>query len=68
MLCNGTAGTKEGTGGRLGPILAQHGYVALAFDYRGWGESESQLIAAEPQPKPDANHEMTLKVKALDLQ
>ena len=65
VLCNGTGGIKEHTGGRLGPILAQHGYIALAFDYRGWGQSESQLMAVEPQPKPDENHEMTIKVKAL---
>jgi len=65
VLCAGTGGTKENTGGRLGPILAQHGYIALAFDYRGWGESESQLMAVDPQPKPDANNEMTIKVKAL---
>lgn len=65
VLCAGTGGSKEQTGGRLGPILAQHGYVALAFDYRGWGESESPLMAVEAQPKPDANQEMTIKVKAL---
>ena len=65
VLCAGTGGTKENTGGRLGPILAQHGYIALAFDYRGWGESESQLMAVEAQPKPDAKKEMTIKVRAL---
>jgi len=65
ILCAGTGGTKENTGGRLGPILAQHGYAALAFDYRGWGESESQLMAVEPQPKPDEKNEMTIKVHAL---
>ncbi len=65
VLCAGTGGTKEHTGGRLGPILAQHGYIVLAFDYRGWGESESQLMAVEQQPKPDKNNEMTLKVKAI---
>ena len=53
VFCAGTGGTKGGTGGRLGPIFAEKGYVALAFDYRGWGKSESQLMAAEPQPKPD---------------
>lgn len=68
VICAGTGGTKEGTGGRLGPIFAQGGYAALAFDYRGWGESESQLMAVEPQPKPDANNEMTLKVRALRWQ
>jgi len=68
VFCAGTGGTKGGTGGRLGPIFAEKGYVALAFDYRGWGESESQLMAVEPQPKPDANNEMTVKVKALRWQ
>jgi hypothetical protein len=68
VLCAGTGGTKAGTGGRLGPILAQHGYVALAFDYRGWGESESQLMAVEPQPRPGEKNELTIKVKALRWQ
>jgi dipeptidyl aminopeptidase/acylaminoacyl peptidase len=65
VLCAGTGGTKEQTGGRLGPILVEHGYIALAFDYRGWGESDSRLMSAESQPKPDAQQEMTIKVKAL---
>jgi dienelactone hydrolase len=65
VLCAGTGGTKENTGGRLGPILAQHGYIALAFDYRGWGESDSRLMSIEPQPKLNEQHEMTIKVKAL---
>jgi dienelactone hydrolase len=65
VLCAGTGGTKESTGTRLGPILAQHGYIALAFDYRGWGASDSRLMSVEPQPKPDATQEMTIQVKAL---
>jgi uncharacterized protein len=65
VLCAGTGGTKESTGARLGPILAQHGYAALAFDYRGWGESDSRLMSVEPQPKAEAGQEMTIKVKAL---
>jgi len=65
VICAGTGGTKEQTGGRLGPILAQHGYIALAFDYRGWGQSESPLMAVDPQPERDADNEMTIKVKAL---
>ncbi|MFN0075528.1 MAG: alpha/beta fold hydrolase [Prosthecobacter sp.] len=68
VFCAGTGGTKGGTGGRLGPIFAEKGYVALAFDYRGWGESESQLMAVDPQPKPDEKGELTLKVKALRWQ
>lgn len=68
VFCAGTGGTKGGTGGRLGPIFAEKGYVALAFDYRGWGESESQLMAVEPQPKPDEKGELSIKVKALRWQ
>jgi dipeptidyl aminopeptidase/acylaminoacyl peptidase len=68
VLCAGTGGTKGGTQARLAPIFASKGYVALAFDYRGWGVSESQLMAVEPQPKPDEKNEMTIKVKALRWQ
>jgi dienelactone hydrolase/cytochrome c553 len=68
VLCAGTGGTKGGTQARVAPIFARNGFVVLAFDYRGWGESESQLMAVEPQPKPDANNEMTIKVKALRWQ
>lgn len=68
VLCAGTGGTKGGTQARIAPIFARNGFVVLAFDYRGWGESESQLMAVEPQPKPDANNEMTIKVKALRWQ
>ena len=68
VLCAGTGGTKGGTQARVAPIFAGNGFVVLAFDYRGWGESESQLIAVEPQPQPDANNEMTIKVKTLRWQ
>jgi cephalosporin-C deacetylase-like acetyl esterase len=68
VLCAGTGGTKGGTQARIAPIFARNGFVVLAFDYRGWGDSESQLMAVEPQPKPDANNEMTIKVKALRWQ
>jgi dienelactone hydrolase len=68
IFCAGTGGTKGGTGGRLGPIFAEKGYVALAFDYRGWGDSESQLMAVGPQPKPDEKGELTIKTRALRWQ
>ena len=68
IFCAGTGGTKGGTGGRLGPIFAEKGYVALAFDYRGWGDSESQLMAVGPQPKPDDKGELTIKARALRWQ
>jgi dipeptidyl aminopeptidase/acylaminoacyl peptidase len=60
--------SKGGTQARLAPIFAEKGYIVLAFDYRGWGQSESLLLATERQPKPDENNEMTLQVKALRWQ
>jgi len=68
VFCAGTGGTKSGTGGRLGPEFATKGYVALAFDYRGWGESDSQLMSVDPQAKPDSSGEMTVKVRPLRWQ
>ncbi len=65
VLCAGTGGTKGGSQARVAPHFAEKGYVVLAFDYRGWGQSESQLIAVEQQPKPDEKNEMTIKVKAI---
>jgi len=65
VICAGTGGTKEQTGGRLGPILARGGYMVLAFDYRGWGESDSRLMSVDPQPKLEGQADMTIKVKAL---
>src|ERR1044071_2568523 len=68
VICAGTGGTKVGTGGRIGPIFAQNGYVALAFDYRGWGESDSKLITLEKQPRPDAKGEVEVKARAVRWQ
>ena len=68
VLCAGTGGTKGGTGGRLGPIFATNGYIALAFDYRGWGESDSKLITLDKQPRPDAKGEVEVKARAVRWQ
>lgn len=65
ILCAGTGGTKGGPQARVAPHFVEDGYIVLAFDYRGWGQSESQLIAMEPQPAPDKNNELTLKVRAI---
>ena len=68
VICAGTAGTKGGTGGRIGPIFAQNGYVVLAFDYRGWGDSDSKLITLEKQPRPDDKGEVQVKARAVRWQ
>lgn len=68
VLCAGTGGTKGGSGARLSSIFAQAGYIALAFDYRGWGDSDSKLITTEKQPRPDADGNISVKVRAVRWQ
>ncbi len=68
LFCNGTGGTKAGTPARLAPIFVTNGFVFLAFDYRGWGESESKLMALERQPKPDEKGEFTVRARAIRWQ
>src|SRR5262245_41055176 len=47
ILCHGWGGVAE----RLRPeaaVFARAGYLAVTFDYRGWGPSEGRLIATKP--------------------
>jgi dienelactone hydrolase len=47
-----------GTAAALRPdaiVFARAGYLVVAFDYRGWGNSDSRLIAAGKPEKRDGN-------------
>ncbi len=68
IFCNGTAGTKKGTAAKLAPIFAGHGFIFLAFDYRGWGDSDSKVMLVDSPAKPDAPGEMIAKVKPIRWQ
>jgi len=68
LLCAGTGGTKDGTQARIAPIFARSGYVVLAFDYRGWGESDPRLMALEKVSVPDEKGEVTVKARAVRWQ
>jgi dipeptidyl aminopeptidase/acylaminoacyl peptidase len=67
IYCSGTAGTRSGAV-RFSTLCAAQGFAVLAFDYRGWGSSDSKLLALEPEPKPDEKGEMTIRVRALRWQ
>jgi dienelactone hydrolase len=43
--------------------FAKAGYLALAFDYRGWGQSESRLVPTAPAPAAQSDHRFTAEVK-----
>lgn len=68
VLCCGTGGTKARTGNQTAPHFAQNGYMVLAFDYRGWGQSDSKLITVDPQSRPDAKGEVQVKARAVRWQ
>jgi uncharacterized protein len=68
LFCAGTGGTKKGTPQQLGPRFVQAGFVFLAFDYRGWGESDSRLMSIDKQPAPDARREVTVHARAIRWQ
>jgi hypothetical protein len=68
LFCAGTGGTKKGTPERLALRFVQAGFVFLAFDYRGWGESDSRLMTLDKQPKPDTTGEVTVRARAIRWQ
>jgi uncharacterized protein len=49
VLCHGWGGRKAGLA-RHAQAFADTGYVALAIDYRGWGESERKVVVLEHLP------------------
>ncbi|MCX7397654.1 MAG: DUF1549 domain-containing protein [Planctomycetales bacterium] len=68
VFCAGTGGTKKGLPTRLGPILARNGFICLGFDYRGWGESESEILVIEKLTEPDTDGAVTIKGKPIRWQ
>ena len=44
-------------------VFARAGYFVLAFDYRGWGASDSRVILTGPQPGHPAGGKFTAEVQ-----
>jgi hypothetical protein len=63
IFCAGTGGTRKGSPTKLAPHFVKAGYVFLAFDYRGWGDSDGKLIPLEALPKPNEKGEVTVKAR-----
>ncbi len=69
LFCAGTAGTKAGNGALYANRFVKEGFVVLAFDYRGWGESDCKLMMTELMPKQtDADGTITVKAKPVRWQ
>lgn len=50
LMAHGWGGTVRGLR-RDAVAFAQAGYLVVAFDYRGWGNSDPRVILAAPGPK-----------------
>ena len=48
VLCHGYTGVKELYLPDNARVLTEHGYVAMTFDYKGWGESEGPRSRLAP--------------------
>ena len=68
VFVNGTGGTKGKLPTRIAPGFVERGFVFLAFDYRGWGKSESKLMMPEIMPEPNAEGLVEVKARAIRWQ
>ncbi len=62
ILCHGWGGTIAG----LRPdalAFARAGYLAVIFDYRGWGKSDSRILLTEPAPADRSGPRFTAEVR-----
>jgi uncharacterized protein len=62
ILCHGWGGTAALLR-REGVAFARAGYLAILFDYRGWGASDSRVILAGTAPTKMEDHRFTAEVK-----
>jgi dipeptidyl aminopeptidase/acylaminoacyl peptidase len=65
VLCHGWGGVKAHLNTYIGPLFAKQGFVVFAFDYRGWGDSDSRLVVTGDMPKADADGMVTIKAQAI---
>ena len=64
LLCHGWGGLKDHLA-LYARQFAQHGFVALVFDYRGWGESDGRIIATRAAPRLLDAGELVMTVRVL---
>lgn len=66
VMAHGWGGTAAGLRNDAADI-ARAGYFVLVFDYRGWGESGSNVVLVEPEPSHQAGEAepFTARVKPL---
>jgi uncharacterized protein len=64
LLCHGWGGLKSHLA-QYASRFASHGFVALAFDYRGWGESDGRIISPSSGPMLKQAGQQILEVRVV---
>ena len=64
IMSHGWGGTKAGLA-RNAIRFAADGFVVLAFDYRGWGESDGKLVVIGKMPEPGVNGELQVLAREI---
>lgn len=62
VMSHGWGGTAAGLA-QTAANFAAAGYFVIAFDYRGWGESDSRVILIAPAPAQKTENGFTAKVR-----
>lgn len=65
LLVHGWGGTKDHLQKAYAPQFARLGFVVLAFDFKGWGESDGPLLTKESLPP--TKEKVQLKVEATHI-
>ncbi len=65
VLCHGWGGMKAHLNGAIAPQFAAAGYMVLAFDYRGWGASDSRLAVNGKIPKAGEDGMVSVSAQAI---
>jgi uncharacterized protein len=67
LLCHGWGGLKEHLNSTYAPWFSKAGFVVLAFDYRGWGESDARMETVGDLAKPDDEGELKIRARAIRM-
>jgi dienelactone hydrolase len=65
LLCHGWGGLKEHLIQLYSRAFVGAGFTCLAFDYRGWGQSDGRLISTADTPPLSEAGEVTVKARVL---
>jgi hypothetical protein len=63
LLVHGWGGVKQHLNAAYAPQFAALGTVSLAFDYRGWGESDGKLVRVGTKGEPGPDQSFQTRVR-----